>query len=143
MSDPNRRRLRELLARPGLIIAPGAYDALSARLIEQAGFEVAYMTGSGAANSLLGQPDLHVLGHADDPLGEDERGTEDDADHNHVARPGVEQLREHCVPRHVHGAEEGERTHDGQPLEQAQAHRTPARGDRLAIRCGMGPLRFH
>lgn len=58
MSDPRRKRLRELLERPGLIIAPGAYDALSARLIEQAGFEVAYMTGSGAANSLLGQPDL-------------------------------------------------------------------------------------
>ena len=58
MSDPRRRRLRELLASPGIIVAPGAYDGLSARLIEQAGFEVAYMTGSGAANSLLGQPDV-------------------------------------------------------------------------------------
>lgn len=58
MSDPRRLRLRELLARPGLLIAPGAYDGLSARLIEQAGFDVVYMTGSGAANSLLGQPDL-------------------------------------------------------------------------------------
>jgi len=47
-----------LLAAPGIIVAPGAYDALSARLIEQAGFDVVYMTGSGAANSLLGQPDL-------------------------------------------------------------------------------------
>ncbi|MBI4491895.1 MAG: isocitrate lyase/PEP mutase family protein [Chloroflexi bacterium] len=58
MSDPRRLRLRDLLERPGLLIAPGAYDGLSARLIEQAGFEVVYMTGSGAANSLLGQPDL-------------------------------------------------------------------------------------
>jgi 2-methylisocitrate lyase-like PEP mutase family enzyme len=58
MSDPRRLRLRELLAGPGIIIAPGAYDALSARLIEQAGFDVVYMTGSGAANSLLGEPDL-------------------------------------------------------------------------------------
>src|SRR5213075_2061056 len=58
MPDSRRIRLRELLAAPGLIIAPGAYDALSARLIEQAGFDVVYMTGSGAANSLLGQPDL-------------------------------------------------------------------------------------
>ncbi|MEA2640962.1 MAG: 2,3-dimethylmalate lyase [Chloroflexota bacterium] len=58
MSDPRRERLRELLAAPGLVIAPGAYDALSARLIEQAGFGVVYMTGSGAANSMLGEPDL-------------------------------------------------------------------------------------
>jgi 2-methylisocitrate lyase-like PEP mutase family enzyme len=53
-----RRRLRNLLTEPSLIVAPGAFDALSARLIEQAGFDVVYMTGSGAANSLLGQPDV-------------------------------------------------------------------------------------
>src|SRR6266571_1829237 len=58
MPDSRRQRFRALLAAPGLIIAPGAYDALSARLIEQAGFDVVYMTGSGAANSLLGEPDL-------------------------------------------------------------------------------------
>ena len=58
MSDPRRVRLRQLLAERGLISAPGAYDALSARLVEQAGFDVVYMTGSGAANSLLGEPDL-------------------------------------------------------------------------------------
>jgi 2-methylisocitrate lyase-like PEP mutase family enzyme len=50
--------LRDLLDRPGIIIAPGAYDGLSARLVEQAGFDVVYMSGSGAANSLLGEPDL-------------------------------------------------------------------------------------
>jgi 2-methylisocitrate lyase-like PEP mutase family enzyme len=58
MSDARRRRLRALLERPVLVVAPGAYDGLSARLIAQAGFEVVYMTGSGAANSLLGQPDV-------------------------------------------------------------------------------------
>src|SRR5262245_43661310 len=58
MSDPRRARLRELLDRPGIIIAPGAYDGLSARLVEQTGFDVVYMSGSGAANSLLGEPDL-------------------------------------------------------------------------------------
>jgi 2,3-dimethylmalate lyase len=58
MSDQRRIRLRELLAGERIVVAPGAYDALSARLIEQAGFDVVYMTGSGAANSLLGQPDL-------------------------------------------------------------------------------------
>ena len=51
-------RLRQLLAAPGLIVAPGAYDGFSARLIEAAGFSVVYMTGAGTAASHLGQPDL-------------------------------------------------------------------------------------
>src|SRR6266852_7145774 len=54
-------RLRELLAGPGLIVAPGAYGALSARLIAQAGFSVVYMTGFGTAASILGQPDVGLL----------------------------------------------------------------------------------
>ena len=51
-------RLRQLLDTPGLIVAPGAYDGFSARLIEAAGFSVIYMTGAGTAASHLGQPDL-------------------------------------------------------------------------------------
>src|SRR5262249_48922941 len=43
-SDP-RRRLRELLAGPDPVLGPGCYDALSARLVEEAGFQAAYMTG--------------------------------------------------------------------------------------------------
>ena len=54
-------RLRELLAGPEPVVAPGAYDALSARLVEQAGFDVVYMTGFGAAASLLGRPDVGLL----------------------------------------------------------------------------------
>jgi 2-methylisocitrate lyase-like PEP mutase family enzyme len=54
-------RLRELLARPEPVIAPGAYDALSARLIEQAGFDVVYMTGFGSTASLIGRPDVGLL----------------------------------------------------------------------------------
>src|SRR5438874_7983313 len=54
--------LRELLARPEPILAPGAYDALSARLIEAAGFPAVYMTGFGTAASLLGRPDVGLLG---------------------------------------------------------------------------------
>ncbi|HEX6482401.1 MAG TPA: isocitrate lyase/PEP mutase family protein, partial [Ktedonobacteraceae bacterium] len=57
----NTTRLRELLAGPDLIVAPGAYDALSARLIAQAGFSVVYMTGFGTAASVLGQPDVGLL----------------------------------------------------------------------------------
>lgn len=54
-------RLRELLASPDMIIAPGAYDALSARLIARAGFSAVYMTGFGTAASVLGQPDVGLL----------------------------------------------------------------------------------
>src|SRR5436305_12484035 len=54
-------RLRELLAGPELLVAPGAYDALSARLIAQAGFSAVYMTGFGTAPSVLGQPDVGLL----------------------------------------------------------------------------------
>lgn len=56
-----RTRLRELLAGPGPLVAPGAYDALSARLIEQAGFDVVYMTGFGTTASLIGRPDVGLL----------------------------------------------------------------------------------
>ena len=51
-------RLRQMLQAPGIIVAPGAYDGFSARLIEAAGFEAVYMTGAGTAASHLGQPDL-------------------------------------------------------------------------------------
>jgi carboxyvinyl-carboxyphosphonate phosphorylmutase len=56
------RRLRELLAAPELIVAPGAYDCLSARLVEAAGFPAVYMTGFGTAASYLGRPDVGLLG---------------------------------------------------------------------------------
>ena len=53
---------RELLAQPGPVLLPGCYDALGSRLIEQAGFDVVYMTGFGSAASLLGRPDVGLLG---------------------------------------------------------------------------------
>jgi carboxyvinyl-carboxyphosphonate phosphorylmutase len=58
-------RLRELLAGPEPVLAPGAYDALSARLVEQAGFDAVYMTGFGTSASLLGQPDVGLLSFAE------------------------------------------------------------------------------
>jgi len=59
---PNpRRRLRELLAAPDLLVAPGAYDGLSARLVEQGGFNAVYMTGFGTSATLLGRPDVGLL----------------------------------------------------------------------------------
>jgi carboxyvinyl-carboxyphosphonate phosphorylmutase len=53
--------LREMLSRPEPVLAPGAYDALSARLVEGAGFEAVYMTGFGTSASLLGRPDVGLL----------------------------------------------------------------------------------
>jgi 2-methylisocitrate lyase-like PEP mutase family enzyme len=53
-------RLRELLAGDELVVAPGAYDCLTARAIEQAGFPAVYMTGAGTA-ATLGYPDYGLL----------------------------------------------------------------------------------
>jgi methylisocitrate lyase len=52
-----RKRFRELLARPGLTLMPGAYDALSARIIEAQGFEAIIAGGYAAIGSMLAQPD--------------------------------------------------------------------------------------
>lgn len=54
-------RLRELLAGPEPVLAPGAYDGLTARLVEEAGFPTVYMSGFGTAASLLGRPDVGLL----------------------------------------------------------------------------------
>jgi 2-methylisocitrate lyase-like PEP mutase family enzyme len=54
------KRLRELLAGGELVVAPGAYDCLTARMVEQAGFPAVYMTGAGTAAS-LGYPDYGLL----------------------------------------------------------------------------------
>jgi len=60
-----RARLRELLAAPEPLVAPGSYDALSARLVEQAGFAAVYMTGFGSTASLIGRPDVGLLSGAE------------------------------------------------------------------------------
>ncbi len=57
-----RAALRSLLVPGTPLVAPGAYDALSARLIEQAGFDAVYVTGFGSAASLLGRPDVGLVG---------------------------------------------------------------------------------
>jgi 2-methylisocitrate lyase-like PEP mutase family enzyme len=52
--------LRELLRQDGIITAPGAYDCITARMIEQAGFSAVYMTGAGTA-AALGYPDYGLV----------------------------------------------------------------------------------
>jgi 2-methylisocitrate lyase-like PEP mutase family enzyme len=55
------RGLGALLASGEMVLAPGCYDALGARLVEEAGFPAAYMTGFGSSASRLGRPDVGLL----------------------------------------------------------------------------------
>lgn len=60
--NARRRALRQLVERRQGLVVPGAYDALSARLVEQAGFPAVYMTGFGVSAARLGLPDLGFAG---------------------------------------------------------------------------------
>src|SRR5215468_11468782 len=53
-------RLRQLLRRQQMLLAPGAYDCITARTIAQAGFDAVYMTGAGTA-ATLGYPDYGLV----------------------------------------------------------------------------------
>ena len=53
-------KLRQLVHRDGMLVAPGAYDCITARTIAQAGFEAVYMTGAGTA-ATLGYPDYGLV----------------------------------------------------------------------------------
>ncbi len=53
--------LRRMLDEPEIIVLPGAYDALSARLAERAGFSACFTTGFGFAATVLGMPDFGLL----------------------------------------------------------------------------------
>lgn len=54
-------QLRALLARDRIVVAPGAYDALTARLVERAGFEAAYLSGAGVSYTHLALPDVGLV----------------------------------------------------------------------------------
>ena len=54
-------RLKELLHADRLLVAPGAYDGLSAKIIEKNGFDAVFMTGYGTSASVLGEPDVGLL----------------------------------------------------------------------------------
>ncbi len=60
-SASTRQRLKALLDSGRTLLVPGAPNALAGRLIEEAGFEVAYATGAGIANTFLGVPDIGLL----------------------------------------------------------------------------------
>ncbi|MEN4475470.1 isocitrate lyase/phosphoenolpyruvate mutase family protein [Mycolicibacterium cosmeticum] len=61
MTTPARARLRELLDREELIVAPGVYDGISAHLTKRTGYTAAYLTGAGVAASGFGLPDIGLV----------------------------------------------------------------------------------
>ncbi|KAJ7745088.1 Pyruvate/Phosphoenolpyruvate kinase-like domain-containing protein [Mycena metata] len=60
LSNNPATRLRQMLARPGIITAPGICDGISARCAIEAGFECLYQSGAATTASRLGQPDLAI-----------------------------------------------------------------------------------
>ncbi len=65
MLSEKSRKLRQLLAQSNTICAVGCYDALTAKMIEQAGFEVAYISGASVSMALLGKPDLGLASYGE------------------------------------------------------------------------------
>jgi 2-methylisocitrate lyase-like PEP mutase family enzyme len=62
MSTPTGpQRIRQLLAKPGIIRSLGAHDVFTALIVEQAGFETVFIGGFGTSASMLGLPDLNFL----------------------------------------------------------------------------------
>ena len=58
-------QLRALLAEPGILITPGVYDGFSLRLVEQAGYKSANITGAGVSESNLGWADVGIMGYTE------------------------------------------------------------------------------
>ncbi len=60
-TTPARQRLKDLLEKRELIIAPGVFDGISAQLTKRTGHVAAYMTGAGVAASGFGLPDIGLV----------------------------------------------------------------------------------
>ena len=58
-------RMRDLLGGPGIMIAPGVYDGFSLRLVEQAGYTTAAISGAALSESTLGWADVGIMGYAE------------------------------------------------------------------------------
>ncbi|MFQ5619262.1 MAG: oxaloacetate decarboxylase [Rhodospirillales bacterium] len=58
-------RLRQLLARPDVVVTPGCFDALSAKLVERAGFGATFMGGFAVSAARLGMPDTGLISYAE------------------------------------------------------------------------------
>ena len=63
--DTPARRLKTLLDRPGLLVMPGCHDAMSARVIEEAGFDLGFMSGFAVSAARLGEPDAGLISYGE------------------------------------------------------------------------------
>jgi 2,3-dimethylmalate lyase len=54
-------KLRQLLREPGMLVAPGAHDVMTARIVEAEGFQALYLGGFAASASMLGIPDHSLI----------------------------------------------------------------------------------
>lgn len=61
MADSLGKQLKSRLARRDAMLLPGCANALTARIVEDLGFEAAYVTGAGITNTFLGAPDLSLI----------------------------------------------------------------------------------
>lgn len=61
----NTQKLRALLAKPQLLAMPGCHDAMSAKLIEQAGFDVGFMSGFAVSGARLAMPDTGLISYGE------------------------------------------------------------------------------
>jgi 2-methylisocitrate lyase-like PEP mutase family enzyme len=65
MTISRSKKLRELLGRAGSFLTVGCYDALTAKMIEKAGFETVYVSGASVSMALLGKPDLGLASYGE------------------------------------------------------------------------------
>lgn len=65
IANPNADRLRSLISQGDLIKMPCCFDALSAKLIEQAGFDLTFLSGFGASAARLGAPDTGLMSYGE------------------------------------------------------------------------------
>lgn len=64
-AQAKRTKFRQRLSEPGLIVAPGVFEMISARIADRMGFDTLYMTGYGAVASYLGIPDAGLATYTD------------------------------------------------------------------------------
>jgi 2-methylisocitrate lyase-like PEP mutase family enzyme len=57
--------LKELIEAPDILVLPGVFDGLSARLVQSFGYPAAFITGAGLSESRLGLPDVGIMGLAE------------------------------------------------------------------------------
>ena len=64
-AEDRTARLHRLIAAPEIVVAPGAFDCITARLVDTAGFPAVYITGSGVSMSALGAPDVGLMSYGE------------------------------------------------------------------------------